>query len=1459
MAKKKPKQEEIDKQIEHQEEKILDHAPSADFTIVGIGASAGGLNALKEFFKNIKEDSGLAFVVVVHLSPEHKSLLSELLQPHCKIPVQQVTKTVKIEPNNVYVIPPAANLNTIDTHLRLSEMEEKRIKRAPIDHFFRTLAKTHDGNSMGLILTGTGSDGALGIKEIKARNGIIIVQDPNDAEFDGMPQSAIATGAVDKILPLKHIAKEVLKSAKTTPKIQHTKAINDLNEDEQIVLQKIFTQIRSHTNRDFSRYKISTIMRRLQRRMQLFHVEKLSDYLNLLRKEPEEVKKLAEDFLITVTNFFRDKEVYEYLEKEVIPGLFANKDADQQVRVWSVGCATGEEAYSITMLLLEAAKNKFPTPSIQVFASDLHERSLGMAREGFYPGDVEVDVDEQRLRQFFHKEDGGYRIKKEVREHVIFTPHNLLSDPPFSKLDLVICRNLLIYLKRNVQKDVFDLFHYSLNKDGILALGTSEAVESSALYKTLSKEYSIYKKINVAAPEPKLPVFPMTNVRPKLPATEAGVTMPTSYGMLHQQLVEQYAPPSILISQENQVLHISQNAGKYLSHPGGEPTQNLFKIIKEELRTEIRSLLHEARDNRSIVHSKPSLIKIDGKMKSVVLSIKVSHFQDNQFALLIFEEQFDINTASQDEKEVTKKFNKDTSLADLETELEVTHQRLQSIIEEHETTQEEMKASNEELQSANEELRSTMEELETSKEELQSMNEELTTVNQENRHRVEELSQLSSDLQNLMAATDIATLFLNTEFRILRFTPRVGEIFNVRPADHGRPITDLTSKLGYENLITDCKKVLDRLIPVEREIKDNNGLWYLTRILPYRSTDNRIEGVVITFVDITSRKQAEESLRKSEEELRALIEASASMVWTTNAKGEAIEDSPSWREYTGQTYNEWKGLGRFKAIHLEDRKFVEKVWLESIKEAIPVNIEFRIYHASGAYRWTNMRAVPLHNEDDSIRGWIGMNIDIHDRKSAEQALLESEHRLKKMINVDAVGILIYNDEGIIIDANETFLKESGYTREDLKIKKLSWRDITPEEFQKTNEKQLENLQNSGLIGPYEKQYIKKDGSRAWMLFAGASMDDGTFLEYVIDVSDRKKAEEKLKESQKNLISTQSLLNMANLASNLGWGIWDLNSGKTQWDERSRRILGLELDENNIQDFYNHIHPEDQDLVKEHIETSMANNSAFDMEYRVILPDNNIRYIHGTGTFTFNEEGNPLRATGLIRDITKQKILQQHKDDFMRIASHELKTPITIVKGYINLVEEMSANTDEIKLIQKADKQIDRISHLINDLLDVSKMEAGKMEFQSVKIDFDQLVKDVLDEMQNISSHTLTLSGETGKKIVGDYDRISQVLINLISNAVKYSPKADKVEIKIYEKGSEVAVDVIDYGFGMDKEEVDKIFDRFYRVKKMGHKLKGLGLGLYISSEIIQRHNGKIWVQSEEGKGSTFSFSLPAVG
>lgn len=737
------------------------------------------------------------------------------------------------------------------------------------------------------------------------------------------------------------------------------------HETEHVLLPKVLAILRTRTDRDFSRYKAATLMRRIGRRMQLNYIDDFAQYVDLVREQPDETRALADDLLINVTSFFRDTEVFQKLETEIIPRLFEKKSSADSVRVWSVGCATGEEAYSLAMLLLEEKAHSLEAPKVQIFASDLHKRSLESAREGLYPGDIETDVSDARLKRFFQKENGSYRICKEVRDTVVFAPHNLLSDPPFSRLDLIACRNLLIYLNRPIQRDVIELFHYALCPQGFLLLGSAETVDANELFRTDDKKLCIYEKRNVPAPEPKLPVFPLTRMRKPGERLSRLDASPNSvpFQSVHQSLLERFAPPSILVGVDSRVVHLSEGASRYLVLPSGEITASVLRLVREELRVALQALLQSARETKQPGDSAPIIVAFDGYSAPVVMHVRAApDLEQEHFILVIFEEHAALKPDAVGKvvpvAGTQTQGDADERVAALEQALREGSQQLQTIIEEYETSQEEMKAANEEMQSTNEELRSTMEELETSKEELQSINEELQTVNQENRHKVEELSHLSGDLQNLLASTDIATLFLDRELRILRFTPRLSDIFNVRTIDRGRPISDLTHRLGYQNLCEDARAVLDRLVPLEREIADDRKHWYLTRMLPYRSVEDRIEGVVVTFTDITQRKLAEDAMRESEQNLHGVANVVPDLLWYSQPDGSTPWYNDRWLAYTGQSLQVATGWGWSDAIHPDDRDIAAQRYQEAVAAGEPLQQEHRIRKHTGEYRWFLVRSEP---------------------------------------------------------------------------------------------------------------------------------------------------------------------------------------------------------------------------------------------------------------------------------------------------------------------------------------------------------------------------------------------------------------------------------------------------------------------------------------------------------------------
>ena len=822
-------------------------------TIAGIGASAGGIEALREFFDALPNDLGLAYVVVVHLAPHHESELASILARRTRMPVVEVddNKRLELKPDHVYVIAPDRKLEISDDKVGAGPFEEPRGRRSAIDLFFRSLADSY-GDGFAVILSGGGSDGALGAKAVKEAGGVVLVQDPREATHEGMPRAVIAAEVADVVLPVRQLAlrlAELAKSrAKLAPLIRAPSVEPSIGEDDETTLKRIFEMVRARTGHDFSRYKRATILRRLARRMQLNHRSGLDHYLAFLRENPEEIQSLFDDLLISVTTFFRDPAAWEALRAQVVLPLVDHAEANQAIRVWVPGCATGEEAYTLAILFREEISRRDLHCDLVIFGSDVDQGALATAREGVYPASITADVSETRLARYFRAEGDHYRVSAEIRDSVVFAVHSVLRDPPFSKLHLISCRNLLIYLDRELQQQLQNVFRYGLRDDGYLYLGVSETADAD-LFEPLDKQHRIFRaRVRAAGPPVRLPQLP---AMPQVPTAvervrERGFRLRRSAVESHIELLEELAPPSVLVDEHWIIEHLSENAGRYLQPRGGPPTQTLTDLIRPELLDELRSALHKAFELRKPCLSAFVPVRFNGTPDLVGILVQPRpriEGREPQVLVTFLE-------AGKADSEETAKRNEssDSFVLSLRDKLRIAEQRLESMRQEHGMAYEDLRAANEELQSLNEEYRSTTEELETSKEELQSVNEELQTVNHELKMKLEEVSRANNDLENFMAATDIPMLFLDRGLCIKRYTAPLRQLFNVKSHDHGRPIGDLTHNLQYDSLEKDVLKVLDNLVPVETPVTTREGQPLVVRIRPYRTAEDKIDGVVVTFV-----------------------------------------------------------------------------------------------------------------------------------------------------------------------------------------------------------------------------------------------------------------------------------------------------------------------------------------------------------------------------------------------------------------------------------------------------------------------------------------------------------------------------------------------------------------------------------------------------------------------------------
>ncbi|MCK9423683.1 MAG: PAS domain-containing protein [Bacteroidales bacterium] len=934
----------------HSKEKTSD--PDArQFPIVGIGASAGGLEALEQFLSYVPENSGMAFVVIQHLDPTQKGMLPELLQRITKMKVFQVQDRLVVKPDCVYVIPPNKTMSILKGRLHLFEPKEARGLRLPIDFFLRSLADDQKERSIGLILSGMGSDGSIGLRAIKERNGIVMVQEPANAKFDSMPRNAIDSVVVDMVAPANVLPSRLLEFLKHIPLV---KSDLDIEIKDKSALEKIIILLRTYTGNDFSLYKKNTVYRRIERRMSVHKIERISSYVNFLQENPKEVDILFKELMIGVTNFFRDPAVWEKLKETVIPNIISNLQPGSILRAWVPGCSTGEEAYSLAIVFKEALEkiNSHGGFSLQIFATDVDPDAIEIARKGIFPANIAADVSADRLNRFFLTTDEGYFINTEIRETVVFAQHNIIMHPPFTKIDILSCRNLLIYLEPELQKKLLGLFYYSMNPNGIMLLGSSETLGlQSHLFTPMDIKLKIFKRA-VTALSPELFDFPAAFSRAKPVTIEKQIPAKVTVNiqtLADQLLLQHFTPVGVLVNENGDIIYISGHTGKYLEPAVGKANMNIFAMLREGLRNEFPVAFRKAIMKKEVVYLRNLKVGTNGEAQ--ILDIRIQWIEKpeplNGMLMIIFTdvpENADIKLPSKKEKKTLHSIRQ----SELEKELKYTREKLQDTLEEMQTSQEELKSTNEELQSTNEELQSTNEELTSSKEEMQSLNEELQTLNAELQSKVDDFTRVNNDMKNLLNSTDIATLFLDKELHIRRFTIQSTKIFKLIKSDIGRPFTDLVSDLLYPELSADALEVLKTLVFIQKPIPTKDGRWFSIRIMPYRTIDDRIDGLVITFINISDLKKVELKLHETEQMNSLLLNSSSDIIIKLSTDGKILEFNPEAETFFGKKREEVQDQNFIQTIIPEKlRKKIENVLKKQIKELRDGNFKIHVKVANG--------------------------------------------------------------------------------------------------------------------------------------------------------------------------------------------------------------------------------------------------------------------------------------------------------------------------------------------------------------------------------------------------------------------------------------------------------------------------------------------------------------------------------
>ncbi|MBF2707694.1 chemotaxis protein CheB [Flavobacterium soyangense] len=925
--------------IKTSENLMPDSTENNDFPVVAIGSSAGGLETLELFFKNMPEDNGMAFVNVQHLDPNHVGMMPELLQRMTTMAVFQATDAIKVRPNCVYVIPPNKSMSILNNTLYLFATIETHGIRLPIDIFFRSMANDRQEKSIGIILSGMGSDGSLGVKAIKEKNGFVLVQEPSTAKFDGMPRSAIDAIIPDVIAPVEELPARLIELLQFMPKHKIDLEIDSKNKSN---LDKIIILLREQTGHDFSMYKKSTLFRRIERRKGIHKIDKIQNYVRFMQENPKETEILFKELLIGVTNFFRDPEVWKKLGQQILPEMLEKLPNGYTLRAWVTGCSTGEEAYTLAIVFKEALakNNNYRNLSLQIFATDLDIEAIEKARKGVFPPNIVADVSPERLSQFFNGDSEGYRVNAVIREMVVFAPQNVIKDPPFTKLDILTCRNMLIYMEPELQKKLMALFNYSLKPGGIMILGSAETLGSdNEGFEVLDNKLKIFKR-SLIPQESRLLDFPssfsITNkTKPEMKQPQKVVE--NIQTLADQILLQQFTPASVLVNEKGDIIYITGRTGKYLEPVAGKANWNIYAMLREGLRIVFPAAFQKALKTYDAV--KLQNVKVEnGKVCFVNITIQRLEKPETikDMILIVFNDVAEI-VESKVTNLKTNKESYNVQQKELELELNQCYEDLQTVREEMQTSQEELKSTNEELQSTNEELQSTNEELTTSKEEMQSLNEELQTVNSELQNKVADFSRANNDMKNLLNSTEIATLFLDKELNIRRFTDPIAEIFKVRASDIGRPFTDLVSDLKYPEIGTNAKLVIKNLTSIETETETNDGRWFSIKIMPYRTIDDHIDGLVLTFTNITKAKKLEIELKEAnvslqlnrETHYRHLFESAKDGILMLDAETGKITDvNPFLIDLLGYSKEEflekaiWE-IGFLKDIVANKEKFLE--------------------------------------------------------------------------------------------------------------------------------------------------------------------------------------------------------------------------------------------------------------------------------------------------------------------------------------------------------------------------------------------------------------------------------------------------------------------------------------------------------------------------------------------------------
>ncbi len=1313
-----------------------------DLYVVGVGASAGGLEALESFFQHLPTKSGMAFVVIQHLSPDFESHMDELISRKTKIPVHQVQDGMQVNADSIYLLP--AKMEISDGRLRLTQRKPDRGFSHPIDKFFCSLAQDYGPHSIAVVLSGTGSDGSRGIREIHESGGLVISQDEASAKFDGMPVSAQETGVVNLVLPPHQMASTLVRY--THGEISRDELnVHQLSANSLDGIERIFQLLQQTFGIDFSMYKSSTVGRRLQRRFDMLRIHTIEDYVAHLENHPNELSNLYRDLLVGVTQFFRDPEAYATLAKEVIPKIFATNEESKMIRAWVAGCASGEEAYSIAILMDEERRKRNVRCDIKVFATDAHPSSIQIAAKGIYHADALAQMSDERIKHYFRRDHDYYQVSPTLRQMIVFAPHNVINDAPFTQMDLVTCRNLLIYLQTNPQTKALSLFHFALKSGGTLFLGPSESPgELSDEFYVIDAHWRIYAKRRDLRMPPgtDLPLNPRNEKLSTLsliPTSRQSNRVDSKLLGIYDELLNQKMGCSILVEQGGQILHVFSGAEKHLVYGAGRPSTHILDAIHPRFKASLSAALHHAAKKRGIVSFK--VASVQSESESTDLQISVEPIGKPQSSLGNFLISFSEVAKDKPSSQPDALPDVADSMADvkkdrvtyLESELQQSQENLQATIEEMETSNEELQAANEELVASNEELQST-------NEELHSVNEELYSVNAEHQRRVVELAEANADMDNLLATTRVGVVFLDRDFCIRKCTSPIAELLKISDYDIGRPISDFTHRLRYEPLLENLQFVMQTRNEFETKVRYQGNESYLLRIVPY-ITEGDVQGVVLTLIDITSLSATRDQL----ERFKFMTETANDLVFLIDRRGRFLYVNPSMGDSLGYERNELLKLSLMDIqCDLTDADF-GSLFKDAAQHAIkPFQADWK--RSDGTLLPIEMSVASIQIEGEHF---LGGNV----RDVTERRAFELEMRLQHLaIEATLNGIVITDataPDNPITYANPGFMNLTGYDRDEIvgrNCRFLQGSDTDPKSTAK-----LRSAISNGESCQITICNYRKDGTRFW-----------------------------------NDLQITPL-----------------------FDERGRLVnfVGVQND------------------ITERMEVQEALQEA-------------------------NREA---------------KAASDAKSSFMANMSHELRTPMTAMLGFADMLTEELNDEPSLEKVTTIKRNGEYLLALLNDILDLSKIESGKMEIHPQTLNIRNLLGEVQELMLVRATEegiplTFDWSPECPTEITADAVRVRQVLVNLISNALKFTDHGIvRVEIGLNQESipPSITIAVRDTGIGIHESHLSELFIPFSnsgtaRRRRYG----GTGLGLSISKRLAEEMGGTITVQSELGVGSCFTFALP---